>query len=231
MPNHENQIRKLVKIINSEKPDIIIFTGDMVNSISSEVKPFIPELKHLKSKYGNYAILGNHDYGDYYFWKNQEAQNIDHKRLLDNIKASGFILLLNENKIIISRKDTIFIAGIENWGKKPYRELGDLTLALKGIGSNKFVMLLSHDPVFWDEFVKNKNLVNITFSGHTHGVRFGFKIGKYEFNPFNLPFKYTSGLYSSDNEYLYVNKGLGGSIYPGRAIIRPEISVFVLKSE
>ena len=102
---------------------------------------------------------------------------------------------------------------------------------MKGIKNNFFVILLSHDPIFWDENVKGKNLINITFSGHTHGVRFGFKIGNYEFNPLNFPFTRSSGLYEEDEEYLYVNKGLGGSLYPGRAIIRPEISVFILKSK
>ncbi len=230
-PNHEKQIEKLVDLINAQSPDLIIFTGDMVNSISNEISPFIEDLKKLKAKYGKYAVLGNHDYGDYYFWNNAVDQDIDHIQLISYIKEIGFDLLLNENRTLKYETDSITIAGVENWGHKPYRRLGDLSIALRGAKKKSFVMLLSHDPVFWEENVINNKLVDITFSGHTHGIKMGLKLGDVEINPFHFPFKLTSGIYEENEEYLYVSKGIGGSLYPGRAIIRPEVSLIVLKSK
>jgi len=228
--NHKKFIEGIVQTINYEKPDFIFITGDFVNSFSSEVIQFIPVLKKLQATQGKYAVFGNHDYGDYYIWNNASEQLADHKKLISYFSKMGIKILSNENIFIKRQKDTIYIAGIENWGEKPYRQEGDLNEALDKIDSDKFVMLLSHDPEFWDfEVLKHKN-IKITFSGHTHGFQLGLKVGSFEWSPFKYFFDRVSGLYENKGQFLYVNRGLGAALYPGRVGIYPEISVFTLKS-
>ena len=230
VPNNKEFIEKVVKTINLEKPDLIFITGDIVNSFSSEIREFIPTFKKLQAKNGIYAVLGNHDYGDYYIWKNVSDQLADQRKLRSYFPEMGIKLMQNENVFVKKLNDTIFIAGIENWGEKPYRQEGDLNEALDKIDSNKFVMLLSHDPSFWDlEVLRHKN-IKITFSGHLHGFQLGLKFGDFEWSPFKYLLKHVSGLYENQGQFIYINRGLGAALYPGRVGVYPEISVITLKS-
>jgi len=228
--NNPKQIDKVVSMINRQNPDLVFFTGDMVNSFAEEMPEFLSSLKKIHANIGKFAVLGNHDYGDYYLWKEEKDRAENHLLLNNYIEQAGFKLLLNENKAIIRNKDTIYVAGTENWGKLPYRQAGDLNQSVMGIGRDKFVMLLSHDPVFWDIFVTKQSNIEMTFSGHTHGMQFGIRVGKFEWTPFQLGNKRWSGLYKKNKQYLYVNKGLGSAMYTGRLGMWPEISVFELHS-
>lgn len=226
--DHENEMKKVVDLVNDQNPDLVFVTGDLVNSFSEEYKPFIPILKKIKAKYGKFAILGNHDYGDYYKWNSLDEKYKNHLQLLKYIDSSELKLLLNTNIELTKNKDQIYIAGIENWGKLPYPQYGNLTDAIKGIQPDKTVLLLSHDPYFWDHEVTKHKQIKVTFSGHTHGLQIGFRIGKIEWSPFYIILKRVKGLYEKNGQYLFVNKGIGGAFYPGRIGVRPEISLITL---
>lgn len=224
---HELQVKKAIEIINNQNPDLILFTGDLVNNFYEELNGWIPILSQLKAKYGKFSILGNHDYGDYFEWKNQAEKNEN----LENIKKAhsemGFRLLLNENEKININNEEITIAGVENWGLPPFPQYGNLNQALSNSESN-FKILLSHDPSHWDaEVIKNTN-IDLTLSGHTHGMQFGIEIGNVKWSPVKYKYPRWAGLYSENNQYLYVNRGFGYIGFPGRVGMPPEITVLEL---
>ena len=229
--SHEKQFERIIELVNSQNPDIIFFTGDLINNFAEEVIPYVPKLRNLKAKYGKYAILGNHDYGDYYIWHNEKEKQENHQLLIAYIKSADFKLLINENIALVKYKDTIIIAGTENYGPKPYRQAGDLEKTLKGTTRNNFIMLLSHDPFIWDHFVRSHPNIKVTFSGHTHGMQIGINCGTFNWTPFHYGYKRWNGLYKENNQFLYVNKGLGAGLYTGRIGMWPEITVFELRRE
>jgi hypothetical protein len=200
----------------------------MVNNFAEEMPEFINKLRKIHANIGKFAVLGNHDYGDYFLWKTERDKDENHVQLIRYIELAGFKLLQNENKAIVKNNDTIYVAGTENWGKLPYRQLGNLNQSTKGIIQNKFVLLLSHDPVFWDIFVSGQSNIEMTFSGHTHGMQMGIKFGNFDWTPFQFGNKRWSGLYKNNEQYLYVNKGVGSAMYTGRLGMWPEISFFEL---
>jgi len=226
--HHEKDLEKAVELINENNADLVFFTGDLINSFAEEVPRFIPVLKKIRAKTAKFAVFGNHDYCDYYIWKNDNVRIENHKKLILYFSDIGFKILSNEKLPLIRGTDTLYIAGIENWGLRPYRQGGDINQTLKGSQSKDFIILLSHDPMFWDKFVHNYENVRITFSGHTHGMQIGINFGKKHWSPFKDGYKKWVGIYEFKNQLLYVNKGLGGGIYPGRIGMFPEISVFVL---
>jgi predicted MPP superfamily phosphohydrolase len=184
-----------------------------------------------------YAILGNHDYGDYAYWKNYNEKIENNKELSVFYKNIGWNLLNNESRIVVKDKDTIAIIGVENWGSlKRFKKTADLKKAVFPYNHIAVKLLLSHDPSYWDKVVsKDFPDIDITFSGHTHGMQFGIDTKKFKFSPVQMFYKYWSGLYrlknkSQKSQYLYVNNGLGNIVYPGRVGILPEITVFTLKN-
>jgi len=230
------KLRKAVEIINSQKPDIVFFTGDLVNYTSYESYEFANILKEIKAPLGIYAIMGNHDYGDYVAWPSPEAKmkNLDY--LHEIYKYMGWKLLLNENVIIHRGSDSIAVIGVENWGGTlRFPRLGDLEKATKGIESRSVQLLMTHDPSHWDKIVKHKfRDIDITFSGHTHGFQFGLECCGIRWSPAQYIYKEWAGLYvhpvaGSHPQYLYVSRGLGSIGYPGRIGIFPEITLFILK--
>lgn len=225
---NEDYFIQLVNKINSLQPDIVIITGDFVNIFAKEIEPFMGILKEIKASYGVFGNLGNHDYGDYYRWKSAKNKVGDQILLKQLLERSNVTLLNNEHRLIIHNHDTLFLAGVENWGEYPYRQEANLNKAITGITHNKKVLLLSHDPNFWAYQVHKHQNIAITFSGHTHGMQIGFRFFGKEWSPFSIGQKYTSGWYKEHDQLLYINKGLGGSLYPGRVGIRPEISVFTI---
>jgi len=229
--NNRDHVREVVKMVNDLQPDMILFTGDMVSNFAEEVDPFIEILKVLKAPYGKYAILGNHDYGQYHRWPSEaeEADNLAHVK--EKIRQSGFDLLLNENRLITVNGESIGLIGVENWGKPPFPQYGDLEKAKMGIKACRFTILMSHDPSHWDLWIRDHENINLTLSGHTHGMQMGIEIGKFRWSPSRWQYKQWGGLYQGNGKYLYVNRGIGYTGFPGRVGIRPEITFIKLKAK
>lgn len=223
------KLQKAIDLINEQDPDVVLFTGDMVNNYADEFKPFIPLFKSIKAKDGKFSILGNHDYGDYGAWNSREekAQNIP---TLKNYQAeAGFKMLRNENIALEKNGEKIYLLGVENWGIKPFPQYGDLDKALKGVPEDAIKVLMSHDPTHFDEVVKkHKTNVHLTLSGHTHGMQFGLDLKNIKWSPVKFKYKKWADLYESEGKYLYVNRGFGVIAYPGRVGINPEITVIEL---
>ncbi len=227
--NKKEPLVDVVNKINEEKPDIIFFTGDLVNSHASEFDPYVEIFKNLRAKYGVYSITGNHDYGDYAKWKNEDEKKKNFQQLIEQHGKVGWRLLMDEN-VLIGTKEKIAIIGIQNWsGRRNFSKYGDLEKAYPGCESAVVKILLSHDPSHWDtEVIKRYHDIDITFSGHTHGMQFGFEFGRFRFSPVQWVYRQWAGLYKHHNQYLYVNRGFGFIGYPGRVGILPEVTVITL---
>jgi len=229
----DDELQEAVKLVLDQKPDIIFFTGDIVNNKTEEALPFVDALKKLQAPLGVFSTLGNHDYGDYEQWP-----SIQHK--LDNMQAMyqlhkdlGWRLLNNENSVLEVNGEKIAIVGVENWGKSPrFPKHGNVKKANQGLDDIPFKILLSHDPSHWDAVVlpEHKDM-DLMLSGHTHGFQFGIEIPGFKWSPSQWLYKQWAGLYQSGNQYLYVNRGLGCLGYSGRVGIRPEITFFELFQE
>ena len=231
-----DELKKAVRIINSNHPDIVFFTGDLVNYNSYEAYDFADILMEIKAPLGIFAIMGNHDYGDYVSWPSREAKMKNLEYLHEIYQYLGWKLLLNEHLFIHRGSDSIAIIGVQNWGgTRRFPRLGDLDKATKGMGNPEVQLLLSHDPSHWDKIVKrNFQDIDITFSGHTHGFQFGLECCGIHWSPAQYMYKEWAGLYAepvagSHPQYLYVNRGLGSIGYPGRIGILPEITLIILK--
>tara|TARA_B100000809_G_scaffold166632_1_gene163892 strand:+ start:709 stop:1956 length:1248 start_codon:yes stop_codon:yes gene_type:complete len=224
-------LEKAIKLIKEQKPDVIFFTGDLVNDITEEVLPFIDTLKTITAPLGVFSILGNHDYGDY-FYKKDDLQGKQHNyKLMKAVhKKLGWKLLLNENHIIEKDNERLAILGVENWGSElRFPKYGDIDKAKNGCFDSDVKLLLSHDPTHWDAHVlPNHPDIAATFSGHTHGMQFGVEIPGFKWSPSQYIYKNWAGLYEQKQQQLYVNRGLGFIGYPGRVGILPEITVIEL---
>jgi predicted MPP superfamily phosphohydrolase len=226
-----DKLAEAVDLINKEEADFIFFTGDLVNNHASEVLPFIDTLKKLKSKYGNYSVLGNHDYADYLGLDKSKEQdrikwNNNHNEILNYHSSAGFRLLLNEHQLVKVEDQELNIVGVENWGDGRFSKYGDLEKAMLGSKLNIPTILLSHDPTHWQKKVlKHHQKVDLQLSGHTHGMQFGIEIGGIRWSPSQWKYKYWAGLYNQGDRFLYVNRGIGHLGYPGRVGILPEITI------
>ncbi len=226
---HEEKVKEAIKLINQQNADVILFTGDLVNNFTEELEGWTSILSNLKAKYGKYSILGNHDYGDYFDWENdaEKEQNLDNLKQIQ--KDIGFRLLLNESEEIELNGSKIGLIGIENWGLPPFPQYGNLKQAMNGSSEKKFTILMSHDPSHWDaEVIKDTN-IDLTLSGHTHGMQFGINLGKLKWSPVKYKYPRWAGLYQEGKQYLYVNRGFGYIGFPGRVGMPPEITVLELK--
>jgi len=221
-------IKETVQIIEQLQSDLMLFTGDIVNNFSDEMEGFEPFLKQLSGKYGKYAILGNHDYGDYFNWPDSISKRQNLNLIKAGLTGTGFNLLQNQ-WVKISVKDTSFtLIGVENWGHRPFPQYANLEVAMKGVPRNSFKILMSHDPAHWRAKVIPQTDISLTLSGHTHGGQFGLKIAGIEFSPIYLNEKNWGGLYQSGKQFLYVNRGLGTVGFTGRIEMRPEITLLTL---
>lgn len=226
---HPEKLQKAVDLMNEQNADLVLFTGDMVNNFAEEFKPFIPLFSKIKAKDGKFSILGNHDYGDYAEWKSREekAQNVP--KLIAFQKQAGFEMLRNEHRIIEKNGEKLYILGVENWGVKPFPQFGDLDKASAGVPVDAAKILMSHDPSHFDAVVKNHpSNVQLTISGHTHGMQFGIDLKNYRWSPVKYKYPKWADLYESEGKNLYVNRGFGVIGYPGRVGIEPEITLFEL---
>lgn len=229
--DNKKAIEKGIRLINEQSYDLLVFTGDFVNTLASEADPWTTLISQIKTpKYGKYAILGNHDYGEYVVWPNEDAKAKNFEEIKRNIEKSGFTLLMNENVALSNHQDTIYLLGVENWGTN-FKKVGDLKKTTDGVSTNDFKIVLTHDPSHWTaEIVGHPQQYQLTLSGHTHGMQFGIDIpGIIEWSPSKYIYPEWGGLYQQKNQYLYVNRGFGFHAYSGRIGIWPEITVIELK--
>ena len=222
-------IKKAIKLIENADHDILVFAGDLVNNFYYETEEYLNLFRELTSCCPSYSILGNHDYGDYTYWKSDTDKKSNFDAIISAHETMGFKLLRNENRVIKNKNDSIFIVGVENWGHPPFPQYADLDKALEGITAGSFTVLLTHDPAHWESCIENKKDIELTLSGHTHGLQWGIKIAGIPFSLAWLTRKYWGGLYSSYNSHLYVNTGLGTIGLPWRIDMPPEITLITLK--
>ena len=227
-----NEVKHGVDLIKSQEADLVLFTGDLVNNDAKEIVPYKNLFGSIKAPLGKFSSLGNHDYGTHKRWKSKEEKQKNLEDLFVHQKDMGFELLNNQHVNITKDGALLDIVGVENWGKPPFPQIGDLDKALEGTKANNFKILLSHDPTHWDEkVIPNAQHIDLTLSGHTHGMQFGVEIPGFKWSPSKYIYKRWAGLYKNNEQYLYVNRGFGFLGFPGRVGIWPEITVLTLKRE
>ena len=229
--DNPEKINYAIDLVNEQNSDMILFTGDIVNTHAKEMHPWIDTFKKIKEhKYGKYSVLGNHDYGEYITWPSEAAKEENFQNIKNLYGQIDFKLMLNEHTLIEKGTDKIALVGVENWGHN-FKKVGDINLASANLTKEDFKILMSHDPSHWDYEVKNhdKNF-QLTLSGHTHGMQFGIEIpGVIKWSPIQYIYKQWAGLYENMGRFVYVNRGFGFHAYSGRVGIMPEITVIELK--
>ncbi|MBT8304730.1 MAG: metallophosphoesterase [Bacteroidia bacterium] len=225
-----NILERAVRLINHQHPDLIFFTGDLVNNYSWELRGWEKVFKELNATIGKYAVLGNHDYGDYSEWPSVDEKEANFNEIKQFFKDIDFKLLLNLSDTIEINGEKIEILGVENWGNPPFKQYGDLNKTLKSSSIESFKILLSHDPTHWNDEVINSTDIALTFSGHTHGMQAAFQYKNLKWSPIKYKYRHWAGLYQHNDQYLYVNRGLGWMGFPGRLGMRPEITLMELKA-
>lgn len=218
-----------VDMLLQEKPDVIFFTGDLVNNQATEIKDYFPIFSQVKAPLGVFSTLGNHDYGDYITWPSPQAK----QRNLEMVKAAhremGWNLLLDEHRMLSEGDGTLAIIGIENWGAGRFAKYGDLAKAHRGTDGADAKLLLSHDPSHWDAQVRPSFPdIDLALAGHTHGMQFGVEVGGFKWSPAQYVYKQWAGLYQEGEQFLYVNRGYGYLAFPGRIGMPPEVTILEL---
>ena len=229
--DNPEKIDYAIELINEQNSDLVLFTGDIVNTHATEMDPWIGAFKKIhKPKLGKYSVLGNHDYGEYIKWDSEAEKEANFEAIKDLHNKIDFTLLLNQNVTLEQNNSLLKLIGVENWGKH-FKKAGDLAKASERVSSSDFKILMSHDPSHWDSEVQHhKDNYHLTLSGHTHGFQFGIEIpGVIKWSPVQYVYKQWAGLYKNAGRYLYVNRGFGYHAYPGRVGIMPEITVLTLK--
>lgn len=214
----------------AEKPDLILFTGDLVNDMAVEMTDYKDIFARLKAPMGVFSILGNHDYGDYVGWETPEQKKDNLNHLMELQREMGWRLLMNEHVVLERGGEQIALIGIENWSAKArFPKYGKMNDAYRGTEKYPFKILMSHDPSHWDAEVRPKYPdIDLTLSGHTHGMQFGVELPWLKWSPVQFVYKEWAGLYEKGRQKLYVNRGFGFIGYPGRVGILPEITVIEL---
>lgn len=229
--DNPDKINYAIDLVNEQNSDMILFTGDIVNTDAKEMHPWIETFNRIKKhKYGKFSVLGNHDYGEYVDWPTEQDKINNFEAIKDLYGQIDFKLLLNENTFIKKGDDKIALVGVENWGNN-FKKVGDINLASANLTKDDFKILMSHDPSHWEYEVKNhEKHFHLTLSGHTHGMQFGIEIPGYiKWSLAQYVYKQWAGLYENKGRYVYVNRGFGFHAYPGRVGIMPEITVIELK--
>jgi len=222
-------VEKGIRLIEEQEADMIVFTGDLVNTNKDEINPFIHLFKRLNAPCGKYAILGNHDY--YGQPRDRALRKAYYDDFFSKYKEMGFDLILNDSREIRKRDDSFQLVGVENWGSgRFFPKKGDLDIATNNIGKDDFTILLSHDPSHWDlKALDHPQHYHLTLSGHTHGMQFGINLPFFKWSPVQYRYKRWMGLYHEAGQYLYVNRGFGILGFPGRVGMSPEVAVIHLR--
>ena len=222
-------VQKGIDMINRQQADLFVFTGDLVNNKAEEIKPYINHFAQIKALFGQFSVLGNHDYGDYIKWESDAAKRENLAQLKKHHNEIGFKLLLDEHVELSKNGEKIILAGVENWGLG-FGERGDLKKALDGTSKDDFKILLSHDPTHWEAQVKNNpSKIHLTLAGHTHGMQFGIEVFGLKWSPVQFRYKHWAGVKEENYRYLNVNRGFGFIGFSGRVGIWPEITVIKLR--
>ena len=227
--DNQTKVQYGVDLVNQQKSDLVLFTGDLVNNRADEIKPWIKIFNKIKAEFGVFSILGNHDYGDYMRWESPAAKRKNMEDLYDAHNEMGWDLLLNESRFIEKDGDRLAIIGVENWGSG-FKKAGDLNKALNKVSEKDFKILLTNDPSHWEaQVIPHPFKIHLTLSGHTHGMQFGIEIpGIIKWSPAKWRYKQWAGVYGENKQYLNVNRGFGYLAYPGRVGMWPEVSVITL---
>ncbi|MBY0348494.1 MAG: metallophosphoesterase [Hydrotalea flava] len=228
--NNKQAVAHGVNMLLQQKPDLVLFTGDLVNDRYEEMNDYMDVFEKVKAPMGVYSTLGNHDYGDYVQWPSIQAKQLNLEKLKAVHAALGWRLLMNEHAILEKNGDAIALLGIENWGAKGrFPKYGKMEEAYPGTEKYSFKILMSHDPSHWDAEVRTKYPdIDLTLSGHTHGMQFGVETPFFKWSPVQWMYKQWAGLYQEGSQYLYVNRGYGFIGYPGRVGFLPEITIIEL---
>jgi len=222
-------VQRGIDLAKAQNSDLFVFTGDLVNNAAWEIEPYLERFSQLKAPYGQFSILGNHDYGDYIHWDSEQGKAANLEKLKQHHKTLGYRLLLDENVEIEKNGQKISLIGVQNWGRG-FIQIGNLDKAMQDVDKNAFKILLSHDPTHWEEKVRyNPTTIHLTLSGHTHGAQFGVETDSFRWSPVQYRYYDWAGLANEKNRYLYVNRGFGFLAFSGRLGIWPEITVITLK--
>lgn len=223
-------VQKGLDLIMEQRPDLILFTGDLVNNLASEAEPYISMFAQLSAPMGKFSVLGNHDYGHYYQFESQQAKLDNHLEIRRQNERMGFQMLHNGHTHLQRDDQTLVLAGVENWGLPPFPQYGDLDRTFENVADDAFTILMSHDPSHWDAQVRgHRKHVHLMLSGHTHGAQFGVEIPGVKWSPAQWRYKQWAGLYSEGGQHLYVNRGFGHIGFPGRVGIWPEVTLIELR--
>lgn len=222
-------VQKGVDLIQAQNADLFVFTGDLVNNKAAEILPWIDTFSKIKAPFGQFSILGNHDYGDYIQWPDQLTKQRNLQKLKQYHAELGYKLLLDEHIVLRKEDQQIILAGVENWGLG-FGERGDIKKALMGVDDNAFKILLSHDPTHWESIIKKYNSkVHLTLSGHTHGMQVGLEALGIKWSPVKYRYPHWAGIASFNGRYLNINRGFGFLGFSGRVGIWPEITLITLR--
>lgn len=222
-------VRRGIEMVNAQGADVILFTGDLINNYIHELNGYEDVLSALRAPMGVFSVLGNHDYSDYVEWPSREEKAAH----LAEVKAAhrnfGWNLLLDEHRVLERNGEKIALIGVQNWGAGRFAKYGDLKKAVQGTEAYPVRVLMSHDPSHWEaQVLPGDTHIDLTLSGHTHGMQFGVEIGNFKWSPSKYQYKQWAGLYQQGKQYLYVNRGFGFLGFSGRVGILPEITVLEL---
>jgi len=222
-------VQRGIDLAKAQNSDLFVFTGDLVNNVAWEIEPYIDRFAALKAPYGQYSILGNHDYGDYIKWDSLDDKARNLEALKRHHRDLGYRLLMNEHVLLEKDGQRIALIGVQNWGRG-FIQLGDLDKALEGLDNDVFKICLSHDPTHWEEKIRfHPTTIHLTLSGHTHGAQFGVESDQWRWSPVQYRYLDWAGLVNERDRYLYVNRGFGFLAFSGRLGIWPEVTVITLK--
>ncbi|MEL6195386.1 MAG: metallophosphoesterase [Bacteroidota bacterium] len=225
-----DEVKRGMELMQAQKADLILFTGDLVNGLQEEALPYISMLKNLSAPFGKYSVLGNHDYPSSRALADPSSPGYKNFVAIKQHHAdSDFFLLNNENVKLEKEGASIRLIGVENWGTS-FIKAGDFDKAIEGCEEDEFSILMSHDPSHWEEkIINHPKHVHLTLAGHTHGMQMGVEVAGIKWSPVKYRYKRWAGLYEELNQYLYVNRGFGFIAFPGRVGMPPEITVFTLR--
>jgi len=224
-------VQRGIDIAKAQKSDLFVFTGDLVNNAAWEIEPYIDMFKQISAPFGQFSILGNHDYGDYIQWNSEEEKAANLQKLKGQHNKLEYKLMLDENVQIEKNGQKISLIGVQNWGRG-FVQIGDLDKALQGVDKDAFKILLSHDPTHWEDKVRyHPTKIHLTLAGHTHGAQFGVETAGFRWSPVKYVYLDWAGLAEQNGRKLYVNRGFGFLAFSGRVGIWPEVTVITLRKK